>query len=525
MTTIWGTGPTEYRFFWHSELRHFSSEGEAKAFVERFKDDSSVMGRLKSLVAASGAKSGDEDELIDALAGMLIGGRLIAELDTATSFEPIWRYYTEFRERAFALNFLARFRRDPIAMARLRGLLRERNLGANLSVLTVDQVCAGIANLLATERLVPGFYLHAGAGGSFEDEKSAPPGKTVSTTPAAGPKKAPGSGQRPVKPPPKEPPPKVPPPKEPLKEPVLAGVVIPPVPLKSGKSAEQLAAEEKAIKASGMVPDHARKIANVARARNEVIIMRRVNPDATALIEKGAGTKSMHIKGKSSDWGPHAGFIPVDAAQSKLATKLASATTQEEKAKIQGEIDNFNKLNQEALDHKPPYAVAVDLVKDGKVQTYPDGTPIKVLADPTTKAPITADYDMLIHGTKDLPALRPGVDPEMGKVTNADVDLVGDIDKAVQHPGGKVVHHGPSNQYFEIDPKTGKPVDPVGLGDWPATAMDGDGNIVSINSEAELKAYMNQKNAEIDPATGKPRYYLEPNPGWAWTKGQDGQFQ
>lgn len=174
MTTIWGPGPTEYRFFWPTEVASFASEQEAEEYVQSFKDDPAVMTGFRRLLDPLGTMEQDEDALIDAAAGLLAGGKLVADLITTTSFEPMWRYYELFRDRSFALNFLSRFRRDPIAVARLREMLRERSLGANISRLTVDQMFAALANLLATENLIPTFRLHAAAGSTSEDEKLAP---------------------------------------------------------------------------------------------------------------------------------------------------------------------------------------------------------------------------------------------------------------------------------------------------------------------------------------------------------------
>src|ERR1700689_784865 len=110
MTAIWGPGPTEYRFFWHSELARFTSEEEAQTFVQRLKDAPLATISLKRLLDPSGIMFQDEDELAEAVVRMLTGGQLIADLITTTSFEPMWQYYAPFRDRAFALNFLAQFR-------------------------------------------------------------------------------------------------------------------------------------------------------------------------------------------------------------------------------------------------------------------------------------------------------------------------------------------------------------------------------------------------------------------------------
>jgi hypothetical protein len=78
-----------------------------------------------------------------------------------------------------------------------------------------------------------------------------------------------------------------------------------------------------AIGRSGIVEKHAYAISNMAQNRNLFILVRPVNGLSTSLIEAGYATKDMHVKGKSSDWGPQAGFICVNQAYSKLARKAA----------------------------------------------------------------------------------------------------------------------------------------------------------------------------------------------------------
>lgn len=84
---------------------------------------------------------------------------------------------------------------------------------------------------------------------------------------------------------------------------------------------------------------------SVARKRGEVIMVRAVSPLATQLLEEGHPTKGFHIKGKSSDWGPQAGFICEDQSLSKL--------DDQEKVK---------KLDADVRSCVPQYAVLKQLV-------------------------------------------------------------------------------------------------------------------------------------------------------------------
>src|SRR5580698_10005922 len=62
-----------------------------------------------------------------------------------------------------------------------------------------------------------------------------------------------------------------------------------------------------------------------ARDLNEVIIYRSTGPWAKRWIERGYPTKNFHVKGKSSDWGPQAGFVPYNGLYSKVGDKPVKA--------------------------------------------------------------------------------------------------------------------------------------------------------------------------------------------------------
>ncbi|MBU2896702.1 CyaA/EF/ExoY family adenylyl cyclase toxin [Vibrio hepatarius] len=78
---------------------------------------------------------------------------------------------------------------------------------------------------------------------------------------------------------------------------------------------------ESAVKHSGIVPAHEKIIVNTAKLHDCIIMVRPVNRLSTTLIEEGYATKDLHVKGKSSDWGPQAGFICCDQYYSKLVHK------------------------------------------------------------------------------------------------------------------------------------------------------------------------------------------------------------
>ncbi|MED2783192.1 anthrax toxin-like adenylyl cyclase domain-containing protein, partial [Bacillus thuringiensis] len=72
-----------------------------------------------------------------------------------------------------------------------------------------------------------------------------------------------------------------------------------------------------AIERSGLVPSHVENFKTIAKNTHTYIFFRPVNTLSTSLIKKGASTKGLNVHGKSSNWGPMAGYIPVDQDLSK----------------------------------------------------------------------------------------------------------------------------------------------------------------------------------------------------------------
>ena len=68
---------------------------------------------------------------------------------------------------------------------------------------------------------------------------------------------------------------------------------------------------------AGMLPEHVAATIRVAQADNTFIFVRPTTLDSRRLIGFGYPTKSMDIHDKSSDWGPMAGFVPVNPAFDK----------------------------------------------------------------------------------------------------------------------------------------------------------------------------------------------------------------
>ena len=61
---------------------------------------------------------------------------------------------------------------------------------------------------------------------------------------------------------------------------------------------------------NGMIRSDMIASAKAADKLDEVIIFRSTGPWSRRWIQRGYPTKNFHVKGKSSDWGPQAGFVP-----------------------------------------------------------------------------------------------------------------------------------------------------------------------------------------------------------------------
>src|ERR1051325_2535264 len=76
---------------------------------------------------------------------------------------------------------------------------------------------------------------------------------------------------------------------------------------------------------NGMIKTDMVAAAGVASDLNEVIIFRSTGPWSRRWIEGKYPTKNFHVKGKSSDWGPQAGFVPYLGIYSKVGANAQKA--------------------------------------------------------------------------------------------------------------------------------------------------------------------------------------------------------
>jgi hypothetical protein len=114
---------------------------------------------------------------------------------------------------------------------------------------------------------------------------------------------------------------------------------------------------------NGMKKDDMLAAARVADRLNEVIIFRSTGPWSRRWIELGYPTKNFHVKGKSSDWGPQAGFVPYNGVYSKVGSDPAKALKGTQ-ANDHGLHDNFAARTQLTLTRQEINRQATDPEED-----------------------------------------------------------------------------------------------------------------------------------------------------------------
>lgn len=88
---------------------------------------------------------------------------------------------------------------------------------------------------------------------------------------------------------------------------------------------------ENAEQLAGIPQEHSTVFANVAKETDTVVASRAVGIYATQLIREGYATKGYHVKAKSSDWGPMAGFVLADPSLGKKGTDSTARSWQDGK--------------------------------------------------------------------------------------------------------------------------------------------------------------------------------------------------
>jgi pimeloyl-ACP methyl ester carboxylesterase len=147
-----------------------------------------------------------------------------------------------------------------------------------------------------------------------------------------------------------------------------------------------------AIAWSGMVPSHAKQYLDAADRKDAFILVRPVNPASTRLLAANAAAKGMNVKGKSSNWGPQVGLIPVDQRYSKIWRTVNDPNRRRD------EIKKYNSETQSSITTPYPanperkFAVPQALTR---VQTLEEGK-CDVVTNPAV-ADADAEAAVLFH--------------------------------------------------------------------------------------------------------------------------------
>ncbi|MBY0443741.1 MAG: CyaA/EF/ExoY family adenylyl cyclase toxin [Burkholderiales bacterium] len=194
--------------------------------------------------------------------------------------------------------------------------------------------------------------------------------------------------------------------------------------------------KEEVIKLSGLVPRHCPGLQTVATESGCIIAFRPVEPVSTQLVDANYPTKNFHIKGKSSTWGPMAGFIAVNQSLSKLegGNKIEPSNQKVQECLKAGDaVAGPLEISDERLMYlinagvlQKQGAMLYAIAPSGKEYNFGvsandkgdkwaitlDGEPVMVLCDPESKLPLTADYDLMLiapplaeYGSKDIPPI------------------------------------------------------------------------------------------------------------------------
>ncbi len=233
----------------------------------------------------------------------------------------------------------------------------------------------------------------------------------------------------------------------------------------------------------GIPRDYLEKTQLVANIMDMVVAIRPVERICRTLIEEGVASKGLNIKGKSSNWGPMAGYIPLDQSFSKLAaivdphirqTQITLASALNDKAVQQGiEVEQLSlsptrweELCQlHLIENVTDIAHGSTTVRAVIFQSAPKGQPSQSFRGtqqedghwliftgqglPLKVIPKTADFDLFfafIHldqlelATLDKP--KP-FDPRLGIYSERVEELITQLNAAYDRgPDKEMVHHG-----------------------------------------------------------------------------------
>lgn len=128
----------------------------------------------------------------------------------------------------------------------------------------------------------------------------------------------------------------------------------------------------------------------VADGLGEVIIFRSTGPWSRRWIEGGYPTKNFHVKGKSSDWGPQAGFVPYLGIYSKVGSSTEAAK-------------KGTDYNDDGLKHKFADKVRLTLTLEElkRQATEPEEVPPRLAVYRMDPVPDSKDFFLFARRTGD----------------------------------------------------------------------------------------------------------------------------
>ena len=232
----------------------------------------------------------------------------------------------------------------------------------------------------------------------------------------------------------------------------------------------------------GIPREYLEKMQTVADAEETIIAVRPVEKICRTLIEEGYASKGLKIKGKSSNWGPMAGFIPVNQHFSKVSgdrekelkyslinqeTLHVKKAARQEQQHISGKrINELTKMgilkNAHTIEGAEGYKAGLRFTskpQNGPTETFEahqrqDGqwdifSGTGEARKPLMVIPVTADFDLLfVHshyeevdlGTHDR---KQAFDSELGIVSKRKLEIINAMNTEFDRGEGKnMVHHG-----------------------------------------------------------------------------------
>jgi hypothetical protein len=141
---------------------------------------------------------------------------------------------------------------------------------------------------------------------------------------------------------------------------------------------------------NGMTRADMEATALVANRQGEVIIFRSTGPWAKRWLERGYPSKNFHVKGKSSDWGPHAGLVPFNGVYSKVGYDPGKAE-KGTKANIEGLHSGFAA--------KETLVLTADQIEEQI--NRPEGSPARSAIEFKTQVPNSKDLLLLARRSGD----------------------------------------------------------------------------------------------------------------------------